>query len=70
MLLYMHIGSASPHPGMRQVRLVAFPDFERSGIRQSRGRTPLVNMDKGSQGLFPELKRKVRFSEHSSDRFT
>ena len=57
----MHIDSASLHSEMRQVRLVAFPDLEGSSTRQSRGGTPVVDMDKGSQGLSPELKRKVRF---------
>ena len=57
----MHIGSTSPYPEMRQVRLVAFSDLEGSGARQSRGRIPVVDMDKGSQGLSPELKRKMRF---------
>ena len=59
--IYMHIGSVSPHSEMRQVRLVAFPDLEESSARQSRGGIPVVNMDKGSQGLSPELKWKVRF---------
>ena len=57
----MHIGSVSSHSEMRQVRLVVFPDLEGGGARQSRGRTPVVNMHKDSQGLSPELKRKVRF---------
>ena len=46
-----------------------FPD-EGSSARQSRGRTPDVDMDKGNQDLSPELKRKVRFWEHGGDECT
>ena len=57
----MHTGSVFPQLEISQIRLVAFSDFKGSYTRQSKGRIPIMSIDKGSQGLSPELKRKMRF---------
>jgi hypothetical protein len=64
-LLHMHIGSASPHWKVGDVRLSPMPQFIRSSASDSLSRASVPHMDECCKTFTPERLRQPRLVQHS-----